>query len=145
MRRLIAHLLTEFKPYTDPAQQIDLDIQPVTGLWQRLVLGAFGVLGLLGIPISLLMPILPTTPFVLIALVCFARVSARFRHWLLAIPLCKAALTMLYTRQKQPFIVLRKGLHWLLGQPTIRPKASVSDVYSDTAWQPLTQRFERIS
>ncbi len=44
-----------------------------------IVLGwAFVAIGLVGV----VLPVLPTTPFILLALGCFARSSERFHHWL---------------------------------------------------------------
>ena len=55
-------------------------------LWQRLLWGAAGVLALAAGIVGIFLPLLPTTPFVLLAAFCFSRGSARLEAWLLAHP-----------------------------------------------------------
>ena len=55
-------------------------------LWVRLAFGALGTLFLLVGIVGIFMPILPTTPFLLLATACYARSSRRFYNWLMNHP-----------------------------------------------------------
>jgi uncharacterized protein len=54
--------------------------------WQRLLWAATGVLSLVIGIVGIFLPLLPTTPFVLLAAFCFSRGSERCERWLLAHP-----------------------------------------------------------
>lgn len=51
--------------------------------WVRLFCLGAGIAALLLGIIGILLPLLPTTPFILLAAACFARSSLRFHDWLL--------------------------------------------------------------
>lgn len=59
---------------------------PARPLWQRWLWMAAGVLSLATGIVGLFLPLLPTTPFVLLAAFCFSRGSARCEQWLLNHP-----------------------------------------------------------
>ena len=54
--------------------------------WQRVLWAAGGALALIAGIIGIFVPLLPTTPFVLLAAFCFSRGSARCERWLLEHP-----------------------------------------------------------
>ncbi len=52
-------------------------------LWVRLVFAALGTLFLVIGIVGVFVPVLPTTPFLLLATACYARSSRRFYNWLM--------------------------------------------------------------
>ncbi len=54
--------------------------------WQRVLWAGAGALALITGLVGIFVPLLPTTPFVLLAAFCFSRGSARCERWLLEHP-----------------------------------------------------------
>jgi hypothetical protein len=123
MKSLIDNLLGEFKRYADPANQIEVPIQPIRGALQRMV--AFSIAGgclLIGIPMAVILPIVPASPFALVGLMLLARASNRFRRWLMQQQAYRIAVTAIYTRTERPFRLLRWCFEGLSGlSPLSRP------------------------
>ncbi len=86
------------------------------------------VLGVLGI----LLPILPTTPFLLLAAACYSRSSQRFHDWLITNRLCGAYIRNYREGRGIPRAqkMLTLALLWL--------------VIGFTAWQATTQWWLRL-
>ena len=59
---------------------------PARPRWQRLLWTLAGALALVTGIVGIFVPLLPTTPFVLLAALCFSRGSARCERWLLEHP-----------------------------------------------------------
>jgi hypothetical protein len=123
MTQLIDQLLSTFKQYADPANQVVIPIQLITHPILRIVaLSLAGVCLLIGIPMALLLPIVPASPFALIGLMLLARASNRFRLWLMQQPAYRIAVTVIYNRTERPFRWLRWCFDALSGlSPLSRP------------------------
>lgn len=73
---------------TKPAKRRDYshEVRKHRFLWVRLAFAALGILSLVTGIIGIFVPILPTTPFLLLSTACFARSSHRFYNWLMNHP-----------------------------------------------------------
>lgn len=76
----------------------------------RLVFAGLGLLfmalGVLGV----FLPVLPTTPFMLLAAACFARSSRRIHHWLLSNPTFGPIIDEWHTYRSMPYRAKRTAL-----------------------------------
>lgn len=123
LNRIVIQTRDLLRHHGDAENQVEIEIVPVDHPFKTLALGLFGVVGLIGVPIAMLLPVVPVTPFAMLGLVCLARISPPFRRWLLSTRFCKTTLSMIYTRSEPMFVLLRKLLQSLLGNPMVRRPA----------------------
>ncbi|QWV94829.1 YbaN family protein [Geomonas oryzisoli] len=64
-------------------QHRHLKVKLVKSEWLRYLLIGTGVLSLAVGGVGLFLPLVPTVPFLLVAVICFSRSSARFHAWLI--------------------------------------------------------------
>lgn len=83
---------------------------PARPLWQRVLWSLAGTLALATGIVGIFLPLLPTTPFVLLAAFCFSRGSARLEAWLLAHPRLGPPIAEWRARRALPMRV--KQLAW---------------------------------
>jgi uncharacterized membrane protein YbaN (DUF454 family) len=83
-----------------------------TPRWQRLLWLAAGAAALATGIVGIVLPVLPTTPFVLLAAACFARGSPRLEAWLLAHPRFGPAIRDWRTHRAVP--LRAKQLAWTM-------------------------------
>lgn len=63
-----------------------MDVRPQRPAWQRGLWMAAGALALATGIVGIVLPLLPTTPFVILAAFCFTRGNQRWERWLLRHP-----------------------------------------------------------
>ena len=80
-------------------------------LWVRLAFAALGTLFLMLGIIGIFMPILPTTPFLLLATACYARSSRRFYNWLMNHPAFGPLIVEWRTYRSIPWRVKLVAVH----------------------------------
>jgi hypothetical protein len=115
IERLFAEAVRELKHHTNPANHRPIHIEPIAHPVQRamVMLAGFGALSLAGV--GAVTPIMPVWPFVLVALFCFARGSARVRNWMINNHVVKSAISLVWARPERPFVWARRLIEWLSG------------------------------
>jgi uncharacterized membrane protein YbaN (DUF454 family) len=76
----------------------------------RLLFAALGTLFVLLGMLGIFLPVLPTTPFLLLAAACYARSSRRIYHWLLRHPHFGPLLREWREHRSMPYRAKRKAL-----------------------------------
>ena len=82
LNAVLERLLAEVRHHAHAAGNTPVYIKPARSRGERIALLATSAFGIAMIPVAAALPILPTWPFVLLALVAAARNSSRVRTWL---------------------------------------------------------------
>jgi len=104
---LFAALLREFRQHTNPANHRSFQIDPIAHPLQRagVLVTGFSTLMLAGV--GAIVPVMPVSPFALVALFCFARTSSRVRRWITRNHIVKSAVSFIWSRSERPFVWVR--------------------------------------
>lgn len=73
----------------------------------RQILIVIGIVSVIAGVIGLFLPIMPTTPFLILAAYCFSKSSKKLHHWLLTRPHIGATL-----REWEEHRVIKKSVKW---------------------------------
>ncbi len=99
----LAAIVAEIRTHADPACHEAVRIEPVESMAGRLTLVALITLGLIMVPIAAAVPMLPIWPFAILVIVCLARLSTRFRRWLVANRAFNTIMSIIRTRPERIF------------------------------------------
>lgn len=121
MARVFGGVLREFKHHTNPINHRPIHVEPVTHPVQRVLIACAGIGAIILAGIGAITPIMPTWPFALVALFCFARSFDRVRNWVVNNHVIKSMLSLVYSRPERPFVWARQCLDALLGNRPITP------------------------
>ncbi|MCS6774722.1 MAG: DUF454 family protein [Anaerolineae bacterium] len=115
VERFFEKALHELRYHTNPANHQPLEIRQVTHPVHRTLLLVAGVafLGLGGL--GAVTPVMPTWPFVLVALFCFARSSARVREWVSHNRVILSVVSLVRSRPERPFVWAWRCIQWVTG------------------------------
>jgi hypothetical protein len=115
IERIFAPVVREFRHHTDPANHRPIRVVPLRHPVQR-TLASFAGIGALALAgVGAITPIMPTWPFALLALFCFARSSRRVRDWVEHNRIISSVMSLLYSRSEWPFVWARDCLDRLMG------------------------------
>lgn len=115
VERVLEGVVRGWKHHTDPVNHQPIYVEPVTHPVKR-TLVAFAGVGALGLAgVGVVTPIMPTWPFALVALFCFARSSSRVRNWVVDNHVIKSVMSLVRTRQERPFVWTHACLNGLMG------------------------------
>lgn len=115
VERVFGDVMREFRRHTDPANHQPIHIAPAQGSVKRTAMACAGV-GMLGLAgVGVVTPIMPTWPFALVALMCFARSSRRVRNWTVNNHVIKSVMSLVQSRPEKPFVWARRALQSLMG------------------------------
>lgn len=84
-------------------------------LHQRVLLFAVGIGAVILGVIGLILPVIPASPFFVLALACFARASTRFHAWLTNQPQLHQALDWLRNSSNPIFKFVARLMEWAMG------------------------------